>query len=99
FYDEAVSSDIKERAEHYLGRMLDGNVFRPKLMETWRLLIRSLCNRTASDDATLARDIRDSRRAGFVKTSMVLDLLSSSALVRSTVKLLFGRYYKRRIGR
>jgi len=98
-HDKNVPEYIRNRSAYYLNKLFINGFYRQELMPALKRLIKNCCNETNLNSDLVKNDIKNSKYAGFVKTSAFLNFLYQNQFFRNIVNALFGGYYKKRKSR
>ncbi len=93
YNDPRLDSFIKERVFLELSKMIKDNYYgswRP-LREAIVRAIKNICNATENSGIG-ERDIEDSKKAGLVRTSLILHLIYHNQIINKLIRLVFFRH-------
>lgn len=94
FHDKSVKKDIKDRSIFYIKKLLDQ---KPNITQSLKEIIKNFIVYNDLNDKLIIENISDYKKAGYPKTSQILNILYKNKLAKFLVNIFFGWLFKRKI--
>lgn len=97
YHDKEINNEFKHHAVISIKEMLTPSIrksFRV-FVDTLRFSVKNICDNITVTDLYLHEEIQDAKNARCYFSAMILFILNKNKTIRSGIKFLFSRYYKK----
>lgn len=96
FFDKKVPEEVRDRTIFYIKRLLS---HKPNLIKSIKKIIQNFIIFSEFGNKKIEENIKDHKYAGYKKTSLILNWMHNSTILKIFTRLVLGKLYKNMISK